>query len=119
MLNEKFNLKNDLKNSAYIKEKIKDDNYAQNLYAALICKWQPLDIESILVGEYWSTSWRGSGSVVAELRDCGETYINYYCSGMGSDDIIKLRYPKFVNEEVVTDEIRTDLLKLGWKQLKD
>jgi hypothetical protein len=115
MLDKKFNLENDLKNSAYIKEKIKDDNYAQNLYAALICKWQPLDIESILVGEYWSTSWRGSGAVVARLRYCGESYMDYYCSGIAVD----LRYPKYVAEETITDEIRNDLFKLGWKQLKD
>ena len=121
MLNSKFNIKNDLKNSIVINYKIKNKNYAQNLYAALINKWQPLDVESVLVGEYWSASWRESGDIVAEVRDQGENYVDYYCSGIDPDEdgIVDLRYGKWVQEKCVTEEIRNDLFKIGWKLLKD
>jgi len=81
MLDEKFDLEKDLKNSEIINEKAKNDSYAQNLYAA-ICNncWQPLDLMSIFLDDYWDVSWRGAGRIVAEIRQCGEDYIDFYCS---------------------------------------
>jgi hypothetical protein len=48
-----------------------------------------------------------SGGIVADLRDCGEDYLDYYCSGMIDLD-------GSVSESIVTDEIALDLAKIGW-----
>jgi hypothetical protein len=79
-----------------LKDKLEDLSYAKALYAALCnMKWVNDKIE----GEVHIT-WRSSGSVVAELRDKGEDYIDFYCSG---------------NEGIVRKDILEDLNKLGWK----
>lgn len=92
----------DLYKTDWISEKCKhSDVYSQNLYAAM-CN------NNFFYGEDdWSTSWRGSGGIVADIRDCGEEYIDWYCSGMADK-------PGYVPEGDVTDEIRLDLMKLGW-----
>jgi hypothetical protein len=105
----------DMQNSAMILEKVKQDSYAQNLYAAMCnMQWQKLDTWPVLKNELWSVSWRSSGGIVAELRGEGD-YLSWYCSGMGGlsyrDDDIN---PNFVPESTVTDEIRADLASLGW-----
>ena len=38
----------------------------------------------------------------------GESYIDWYCSGIGD------HHDGYVGESFVTDEIRSDLLDLGW-----
>ncbi len=95
-------LEQDLFASPTIKDKCKYSIvYSQNLYAAL-CN------NRFFYGDYeWTCSWRMSGGIVADLRDCGEDYLNYYCSGMSNLD-------GCVSESVVTDEIRLDLAKIGW-----
>ena len=47
----------------------------------------------------YSCSWRYAGGMIAEIRDVGEDYLDFYCSG---------------NESIVDDEIREDLEKIGW-----
>lgn len=80
---------------------IHSDVYSQNLYAAL-CN------NSFYYGDKeWGCSWRMSGGIVANLRDCNESYLDWYCSGM-------INRKGFVSEGFVTDEIRLDLMKLGW-----
>lgn len=98
----KPNLELDLFNSDTIVKKCRhSDVYSQNLYACM-CN------NSFYCGkEEWSTSWRGAGSIVADIRNCGEDYIDWYCSGMADK-------PGYVPEGDVTDEIRLDLIKLGW-----
>ena len=59
-------------------------------------------------GKEWSCSWRYSGGILADIRDIGEDYMDFYCSGIGSET------EKYVGESFVTNEIREDLLKLGW-----
>jgi hypothetical protein len=100
----KFDLEQDLLASAYIKDKCKNsDTYSQNLYAAL-CN------NRFFKEEYeWTCSWRMSGGIVADIRDVGENYMNWYCSGIACDHITE-----YVPESIVTEEIREDLLKLGW-----
>ena len=44
---------------------------------------------------------------MADLRNQRESYLDYYCSGMIDKE-------GYVPEGVVTDEIRLDLIKLGW-----
>ena len=110
-------LEEDLKNDPLIMEKIKDDRYAQNVYAALCnMRWQPQEVWPVLQDDYWSCTWRYAGEVVANLRvDFTEDYMDYYCSGirggMSYDDDVK---EGFVPEGEVTDEIREDFARLGW-----
>ena len=108
-------------------EKVKSDKvYAQHLYAA-ICNndFQRNDVWPILTGKTWSCSWRYAGGIIAKIQGEGD-YLDWYCSGIvGEDEYqwgILSEYSKkriletraHVAESVVTDEIRKDLLKLGW-----
>ena len=103
-MSDKPNLEHDLLKSEEIVAKAKNsDIYAQNLYASM-CNCE------FFYGDYkWSCSWRMSGGIVADLRNKGENYLDYYCSGIASDN-----HNGYVPEGVVTEEIKTDLLKLGW-----
>jgi len=81
-------------------KKVQDLSYAHKLYAAL-CNtvWQPDDVIDILQEKTWSASWRSAGGIVAELRNCDEDYLNWYCSGF---------------EGYVHEDIRKDLKRIGW-----
>jgi hypothetical protein len=96
-------LEKDLFNNQNILDKCKHSKvYSQNLYSAM-CN------NRFFYGENeWTCSWRMSGGIVADLRDCGEDYLAWYCSGIYSD------LDGYVGESVVTDEIRLDLAKMGW-----
>lgn len=77
------------------------DIYSQNLYAAL-CNNQ------FLYGDKtWTCSWRMSGGIIADIRDRGESYLDFYCSGIGGEE-------GDVGEGFVTDEIKLDLMMMGW-----
>lgn len=117
-------LEQDLYNSPMIREKVKRDSYAQNLYAAMCnMQWQRTEVFPILKNELWHCSWRRSGGIVAALRGQGD-YMDWYCSGIGgfaslADETAEetarwLKSNGYVAESVVTDEIRTDLAVLGW-----
>ena len=99
----KPNLDFDLMRSDLIIEKCKNKIYAQNLYASL-CNNRFFKNE-----QEWTCSWRMSGGIVADLRNCGEDYIDWYCSSMGCENS-----EGYVAEGFVTDEVRLDLLKIGW-----
>ena len=113
---QKDNLEYDLRTTAWILAKVKDDRYAQNLYAAM-CNilWQRTDVFPILKDEFWHCSWRYAGGIVADMRGEGD-YIDWYCSGIGSglgngdEDGSK----GYVPEGTVTEEIQADLAALGW-----
>lgn len=110
------NLEEDMKNSKMILEKVKQDHYAQHLYAAMCnMQWQKSEMWPVLTGDKWSCTWRSSGGIVAELRGEGD-YLDWYCSGMGgmSDWRDTEQYNNYVSEGSVTDEIRADLGSLGW-----
>ena len=107
-----FNLEQELKKSRLICKKVRNDNYAQNLYAALCnMQWQKLEVLPILKEELWSCSWRYAGGLVAELRGNGD-YIDWYCSGMWDNG--KSEIEGYVSESTVTEEIAADLRQLGW-----
>jgi len=129
------NMEYDLRNNAWICDKVKgDDVYAQNLYAAMCNnEFQRNDMMPILKDQKWSCSWRSAGGIVADMQEQGD-YIDWYCSGIRNTepieqskwDILTLeeqqRYKEqeaYVSESVVTDEIRSDLKKLGWLVLND
>jgi len=97
------------------------EGYAQNLYAAMCNNdFQKHEVWPMLKDETWSVSWRGAGSLVAELRDQGD-YMDWYCSGIGllatydakeGEEYMARKH--YVPESRVTDEIREDLGRLGW-----
>lgn len=114
------NMEYDLRSAKWICDKVKaDNNYAQNLYAALCNNsFQKLEVMPILTNKTWACSWRYAGGIVADMQEQGD-YIDWYCSGIKDIDIKRDSYPNYVNESVITDEIRRDLQLLGWVQAND
>jgi hypothetical protein len=125
----------DLLASELIVAKVRESNiYAQNLYAAMCNnEFQRLDVMDILRDQRWSCSWRSAGGIVAEMRDCNEDYMDYYCSGIRGDTNLsdeefamldpdrQIKYKEslaFVPESVVTDDVREDLRDIGWVVLE-
>ena len=134
----KDNLEYDLRTTEWIIEKAKCDKvYAQHLYAA-ICNndFMHNDVWPILTEKKWSCSWRHAGGIIADMREEGD-YMSWYCSGIVDNIEIDtelnnpdnplsqherermLELKARVAESVVTDEIREDLLKLGWIVVDD
>ena len=107
----------DLKADPEVMNKLQDDRYAQNVYAALCnMRWQPQEVWPVLTEDYWSCTWRSAGGIVADLRPLGEDYMDWYCSGIGSG--LGNGDPSgtkgYVSEGTVTDEIRADFARIGW-----
>ena len=121
---QKNNLEYDLRSTDWMVAKVRaSEAYAQNLYAAMCNNdFQRLDVMPILKNETWSCSWRYAGGIVADMCGSGD-YIDWYCSGIRNDgyqDDLLQKYPNdYVSESIVTDEIREDLLKLGWQVVAD
>ena len=132
---KKDNMEYDLRSTQWISDKVKaDDVYAQHLYAS-ICNndFTKNDVWPILTEKKWSCSWRHAGGIIADMQEKGD-YIDWYCSGIRDNKILDddeyqaltkeqqesyIQGKKFVPESVVTDEIREDLLKLGWIVIDD
>jgi len=129
------NMEYDLRNTPWICDKVKaSEIYSQHLYAAMCNNdFQRNDMMPILKGETWSCSWRYAGGIVADMREQGD-YIDWYCSGIRDSSALDdeefyalskaeqenyLQSKLFVSESIVTDEIRSDLKKLGWLVLDD
>lgn len=94
------------------------DVYAQNLYAAM-CNREFIqnDVWAQLRGEpRWRCSWRSAGGIISDMRKEGD-YMDWYCSGMRHED--GSEQDQYVGEGTVTDEIRADLLRLGWTVLDE
>lgn len=93
----------DLRGCEWIANKCKNSNtYSQNLYAAL-CNNRFFKNK-----KEWTCSWRYAGGIVSNLNEKGD-YIDWYCSGIGQHNV-----EGYAGEGFVTDEVRLDLLKLGW-----
>ena len=100
-------LDRDLAASSFILEKVKKEEYAQHLYAAMCnVTWIKDDLLSQLADSWWGVSWRRAGTIVSTLRGTGD-YQDFYCSGIGDRGTS-------VEEGTVTDEIAADLKSLGW-----
>jgi len=70
--------------------------FADELYCALCnTEWAHDD------GTEWTGSWRYAAGIVAHLRGRGEDYMDFYCSGGGSEGTISSR-------------VRDALATLGW-----
>lgn len=107
----KNNMEADLRTSDWILEKVRSSKvYAQHLYSAM-CNNNFIknDVWPILQGNTWSCSWRYAGGIIAHMRQEGD-YIDWYCSGIRDSDDLRDSVP----EGNITDEIREDLLQLGW-----
>ena len=77
----KADLEQDLLKTTYIIDKCKNsETYSQNLYAAMC---NNLFYKN---DEEWSCSWRYAGGLVADLRNMGEDYLDWYCSGIWNID---------------------------------
>ena len=124
------NLEYDLRSTEWILLKVRaDDIYAQHLYAALCNNtFQKNDVMLILQDRDWSCSWRYAGGIIADMRESG-SYMDWYCSGYSASFPSEEEWDswtteekyqwtefgsKYVNESVVTDEVRADLKRLGW-----
>jgi len=100
----KPDLERDLIDCKTIKDKVREnDGYSRRLYAAL-CNTRWLH-DSVVHStkqdvNYWSCSWRYAGGIVSTLRASGGDYLDYYCSG---------------NEGCIEDDIRLDLVRIGWR----
>lgn len=127
------NLEYDLLTTEWILEKVRNSEaYAQNLYAAMCnVDFVKNDVWPRLTDKRWSCSWRYAGGIIADMRQQGD-YVDWYCSGIrGGVDLDEEKdytpeqlerleiAKKFVGEGHVTDEIREDLLKLGWIVIDD
>jgi hypothetical protein len=122
-----YDLVEDIRKSPEIMAKIRQEDryYAQNLYCAWCnMQWCPRDMfPALRQGEedLWSASWRSAGGIVADLRNQGEDYMDYYCSGIKGgmsydpkDDDEYFAKNKYVSEGDVTEEIAKDLASIGW-----
>jgi hypothetical protein len=113
------NMEYDLLTTDWILEKVRTDNYyAQNLYAAMCNNgFIKLEVIPVLKGEEWGCSWRYAGGIIADMQQQGD-YIDWYCSGIRNDgyhsELDTISPERYVPEGCITDEIRTDLQRLGW-----
>ena len=132
---QKDNMEYDLRSTEWIINKVKGDEvYAQHLYASMCNNdFTKNDVWPILTDKRWSCSWRHAGGIIADMQGKGD-YIDWYCSGIRDSKILDddefraltkeqqesyIQGKKFVPESCVTDEIREDLLKLGWIVIDD
>ena len=120
---QKNNLEYDLRSNKWICDKAKaNENYAQNIYAALCnTDWQRNEVWPLLKGQTYSCSWRYAGGIVADMVEQGD-YIDWYCSGIRNDghqdDLDTITPNQYVSEGLITDEIRADFKRLGWVPAK-
>ena len=108
---QKSSMEYDLRTTEWILEKVRNsDRYAQNLYAAMCNNtFRKNEIVPILKEEEWSCTWRHSGGIIADMQEKGD-YMDWYCSGRGPAE----GFEDYIDEGIVSDEIRADLFKLGW-----
>lgn len=78
-------------------ERARVDAFADELYCSLCnVDWVHDD------GAKWSCTWRYAGGVVADLRNVGEDYIDFYCSPSGA-------------EGTISDRVAEAMRDLGWR----
>jgi hypothetical protein len=118
------NMEWDLVTTDWILEKVRaSEAYAQNLYAAMCNNdFMKREMWPILKEQTWGCSWRSAGGIIADMRQEGD-YIDWYCSGIRNDANYNpdenIAYPNgYVPESVVTEEIESDLHRLGWLVVK-
>ncbi len=82
-----------------LKDTMKEDRiFATDIYKALSnMRWR-----SKVTDDIYSCTWRFAGGLVAQIREMGENYLDFYCSG---------------DEGHVTARVKDELDKLGWEPL--
>jgi hypothetical protein len=84
----------DLRRDLRIRELVKSDDFAHELYAALT------NVDWVNnAGLNWGATFRYVADVVAGLRDNGENYLKFYCSA---------------REGHVSPRVEAQLKRLGW-----
>jgi hypothetical protein len=77
-----------------------DEEFAVELYCALCnSDWRHED------GSEWHGSWRYSAGLVADLRELGECYLDFYCSGIGREQ---------GGEGTISGRVAAAMAELGW-----
>ena len=90
-----------LKNERIVAKCLNSPVYCRDLYGSL-CN------NRFFYGDKeWTCTWRMAGGIVADIRGRGESYLDFYCSGIGGKE-------GDVGEGFVTDEIKLDLMMMGW-----
>ncbi len=89
----------DMMDSDHIRRLVRDEEFALALYAAM-CNVIWRKIIDPDAGAQWSCSWRHAGGVVADLRNMGEDYTDFYCGGQ---------------EGRVHEDVAAALRALGWR----
>ena len=124
------NMEYDLCTTDWIINKVKASRvYSQNLYSALCNNYfVKNDVWPLLTDTRWSCSWRYAGEIISKMREEGD-YLDWYCSGIVDPRDVDdeqffqftkeeqeeyVQYKQYVSESVVTEEVRNDLLILGW-----
>lgn len=112
--NSKPDMQKDMQNSENFKQLVQDSSFAQALYAAMCNKiWKFKD------SPYrWSCSWRSAGSIVADLRNQGEYYLDWYCSGItNEDENVDNNTDDHAEQKegTVRSDIAEQLNELGWR----
>lgn len=82
-------------------EQVKEEDFARKLYDCL-CNTIWFNKHT---GDIYSCSWRYAGGLVADLRNVGEDYIDFYCNG-------------FSGEGAYHEEIYSGLEKFGYKAVE-
>lgn len=94
-----------ISSSSEIVQKLKEDDiFAQNFYAGL-CNIEWYDITD--KSQTSLISWRRSGRLIAQLRDKGETYLDFYCSG-------SFRDMPYINEGHLTEDVQNMIKSVGY-----
>jgi len=133
-LENSISLEQDLLASPMMLAKVRGSTvYAQHLYAAMCNQaFSKNEVWPQLKGETWSCSWRYAGGIIADMRQEGD-YMDWYCSGINGkaltdeeynqlstqDQELYIETRKYVSESCITDEIRDDLMTLGWSVVPD
>lgn len=82
------------------KDKMVDKEYAKAFYAALCnMQWRHFTQEKDLA---YGCSWRYAGGLIAKIRDAGEDYMDFYCSG---------------REGMIRKDVLRDLQDIGFRPL--
>lgn len=96
-----------------LKDKMVDNSYAQAVYASMCnMMWKQKRTFKNPFPKIYSCTWRYAGGLIAEIRDVGEDYLDWYCSGISNfrDDYNDGSIP----EGHVREDVERDLNNLGW-----
>ncbi len=115
-LNIPPDLEHEMEHDAIVISYLENIDIARQFYAALCnMRWKkednrPEDQQIIdklkgVDSTVWSVGWRGSGGIIADIRNrhynTAEDYMSFYCSG---------------NEGFVSDLVNECFKRMGWKQ---